>query len=67
MHTETIRYRIVAREVLVDNLSQEDAFTIMATYQDQGRTDLQDQGRTDLVMEEYNPEAKRLGRDPDLH
>ena len=59
MHTETIRSRIVAREVLVDNLSQEDAFTIMATYQDQGRTD--------LVMEEYNPEAKRLGRDPDLH
>ena len=60
MHTETtIRYRIVAREVLVANLSQEDAFTIMATYQDQGRTD--------LVMEEYNPEAKRLGRDPDLH
>ena len=59
MHTETIRYRIVAREVLVDNLSQEDAFTIMATYKDQGRTD--------LVMEEYNPEAKRMGRDPDLH
>ena len=59
MHTETIRYRIVAREVLVDNLSQEDAFTIMGNYQDQGKTD--------LVMEEYNPEAKRFGRDPDLH
>ena len=59
MSTETIRYRIVAREVLVDNLSQEDAFTIMGNYQDQGKTD--------LVMEEYNPEAKRLGRDPDLH
>ena len=59
MRTETIRYRIVAREVLVDNLSQEDAFTIMGNYQDQGKTD--------LVMEEYNPEAKRLGRDPDLH
>ena len=59
MHTETIRYRIVAREVLVDNLSQEDAFTIMGNYADQGKTD--------LVMEEYNPEANRLGRDPDLH
>ena len=59
MHTETIRYRIVAREVLLENLTLEDAVTIMATYQDQGRTD--------LVMEEYNPEAKRLGRDPDLH
>ena len=59
INIETIRYRIVAREVLVDNLTQDDAFTIMATYQDQGRTD--------LVMEEYNPEAKRLGRDPDLH
>ena len=59
MPTETIRYRIVAREVLVDNLSQEDAFTIMGNYQDQGKTD--------LVMEEYYPESKRLGRDPDLH
>ena len=59
MHTETIRYRIVARELLVDNLSQEDAFTIMGNYEDQGKTD--------LVMEEYNPEANRLGRDPDLH
>ena len=59
MHTETTRYRIVAREVLVDNLSQEDAFTIMSTYEDQGKTG--------LVMEEYNPYAKRIGRDPDLH
>ena len=59
MHTETIRYRIVAREVLVDNLSQEDAFTIMGNYEAQGKTG--------LVMEEYNPEANRLGRDPDLH
>ena len=59
MHTETIRYRIVAREVLVDNLSQEDAFTIMGNYEDQCKTG--------LVMEEYNPEANRLGRDPDLH
>ena len=59
MYTETTRYRIVAREVLVDNLSQEDAFTIMSTYEDQGKTG--------LVMEEYNPYAKRIGRDPDLH
>ena len=59
MRTETIRYRIVAREVLVDNLSQEDAFTIMGNYEDQGKTG--------LVMEEYNPEANRMGRDPDLH
>lgn len=59
MYTETIRYRIVAREVLVDNLSQDDALTIIATFEDQGRTG--------LVMEEYNPEANRLGRDPDLH
>jgi len=59
MYTETIRYRIVAREVLVDNLTQDDALTIIATFEDQGRTG--------LVMEEYNPEANRLGRDPDLH
>ena len=43
----------------MDNLSQEDAFTIMGNYEDQGKTG--------LVMEEYNPEANRLGRDPDLH
>ena len=59
MYTDTIRYRIVAKEVLADSLSQEDAFTVMATYQDQGRTG--------LIMEEYYPEANRLGRDPDLH
>ena len=59
MPTETIRYRIVAREVLVENLTQDDALTIIATFEDQGRTG--------LVMEEYNPEANRLGRDPDLH
>ena len=59
MHTETIRYRIVAREVLVDNLTQEEAFTIIGNYEDQGKTG--------LVMEEYDTEANRLGRDPDLH
>ena len=40
MRTETIRYRIVAREVLVDNLSQEDAFTIMGNYEAQGKLTL---------------------------
>tara|TARA_Y100000310_G_C19994726_1_gene495717 strand:- start:185 stop:364 length:180 start_codon:yes stop_codon:yes gene_type:complete len=59
MYTETIRYRIVAREVLVDNLTQDDAFTVIATYEDAGRTG--------LVMEEYDPHPNRLGRDPDLH
>ena len=59
MHTETIRYRIVAREVLLENLTLEDAEYTMGVYLDQGRTD--------LVMEEYDPEAKRMGRDPDLH
>ena len=59
MHTETIRYRIGAREVLLENLTLEDAEYTMGVYHDQGRTD--------LVMEEYNPEAKRMGRDPDLH
>ena len=59
MHTETIRYRIVAREVLLENLTLEDAEYTMGVYHDQGRTG--------LVMEEYNPEAKRMGRDPDLH
>jgi hypothetical protein len=56
---ETIRYRIVAREVLVENLTLDEANTVKATYEDQGKTG--------LVMEEYDPQANRLGRDPDLH
>ena len=59
INIETIRYRIVAREVLVENLTQDEAMIVMATYEDQGRTG--------LVMEEYDPQAKRYGRDPDLH
>jgi hypothetical protein len=56
---ETIRYRIVAREVLVENLTLDEANIVKATYEDQGKTG--------LVMEEYDPQANRLGRDPDLH
>ena len=56
---ETIRYRIVAREVLVENITLDEANIVKATYEDQGKTG--------LVMEEYDPQANRLGRDPDLH
>ena len=57
---DTLKYRIVSsREIIKDNLSIEEADYMLGV--------LHDQGKTDLVMEEYNPEAKRFGRDPDLH
>lgn len=56
---ETLRYRVVSREVIEDNLSKEDALYLIAN--------LEDQGQTNLLMEEYFPEANRIGRNPDLH
>jgi len=45
--------------VIEDNLSKEDALYLIAN--------LEDQGKTNLLMEEYFPEANRIGRNPDLH
>ncbi len=56
---DTIRYRLVAREILSLNMSLEEAEYTLGVYHDQGRTD--------VVMEKYFPDANRLGRDPDLH
>ena len=56
------RYRIFTKEVLVENVNDlEEAMTVVAMYADQGVI---------AEFEEYTtlpPEAKRLGRDPDLH
>ena len=56
---DTIRYRLVAREILTLNMSLEEAEYALGVYQDQGRKD--------VVMEKYFPDANRFGRDPDLH
>jgi len=56
---DTIRYRLVAREILSMNMSLEEAEYALGVYHDQGRSD--------VVIEKYNPEKHRLGRDPDLH
>lgn len=57
--TTDIRYRVVTREILEANLTLEDAQYLIEN--------LRDQGKINLIMEEYFPEANRLGRDPELH
>ena len=58
-NTNELRYKVVQREVLVDNLSKEDALYYIAN--------LEDQGVLNLEMVEYFPDANRIGRNPDLH
>ena len=53
------KYRIVTKEVLVDNLTLEDATYTLDV--------LKDQGKTNLEIEKYYCGTNRLGRDPDLH
>ena len=45
--------------LLAEGLSSEDAHELIAIHRDQGRTD--------LTLEEYYPDAGRLGRNPELH
>ncbi len=56
------KYRIITKEILVDDVSdQEQAMTIVQMYAERGVM---------AEFESYNiltSEAKRLGRDPDLH
>jgi hypothetical protein len=44
---------------LQSGLSYEEAHEILGFYADQGRSDLQ--------IEEYYPDANRIGRNPELH
>jgi|LWDU01.1.fsa_nt_gi hypothetical protein len=57
--TIDIRYRVVTRELIEENLSLQDATYLIEN--------LTDQGKNNLIMEEYFPEANRLGRAPHLH
>ena len=57
-----LKYRIVRKKVLVNNLSsKEEGFEILEQ--------LKSQGNERLEVEEFNfySDSKRLGRDPDLH
>jgi|TARA_R110002012_G_scaffold284728_2_gene475613 hypothetical protein len=57
-----LKYRIIRKEVLVNNLSsKEEAFEILEQ--------LKSQSNERLEVEEFNfySDSKRLGRDPDLH
>ena len=67
----TMRYRVyrirdtdlfIEKEIVAENMDEEEAQTVVAMLQDQHPKQTYD-------IEEYNwaPEAKRLGRDPDLH
>ena len=58
------KYRVVetTKKIVFENLNYDEAHHCMAT--------LVDSGRLGLEVEEYEwlpQEAKRLGRDPDLH
>ncbi|SVC34956.1 uncharacterized protein METZ01_LOCUS287810 [marine metagenome] len=60
IRTDTHRYRVISRETIHDDLaSYDEAFQCLQC--------LEEQGRLHLEIEEYDPDARRLGRDPDLH
>ena len=52
---ETPKVYLVSQE----GLTYEDAHEMLAVYTEQGKTDMK--------IEEYYPDADRLGRNPDLH
>jgi|TARA_B110000240_G_C13047613_1_gene261924 hypothetical protein len=57
-----IKYRIFSKEIIVNNIDQEEASTIVEMLRQNNPDTLYD-------IEEYNWShvEKRLGRDPDLH
>ena len=57
-----IKYRIFSKEVIADNMDQEEALTCVEMLR-------QNNPETQYDIEEYNWShvEKRLGRDPDLH
>ena len=58
-HDPSVRYKIVSKEIMVENLSYEDALYYI--------DNMKDQGVTNLEMESYFPDANRIVRDPELH
>jgi hypothetical protein len=57
-----IKYRIFSKEIIVNNMDQEEALTCVEMLR-------QNNPETQYDIEEYNWShvEKRLGRDPDLH
>ena len=57
-----IKYRIFSKEIIVNNIDQEEASTIVEMLRQNNPDTLYD-------IEEYNWShvEKRMGRDPDLH
>jgi hypothetical protein len=57
-----IKFRIFSKEVVVDNMDEEEAFTCVEMLR-------QNNPETQYDIEKYNwsHEGHRLGRDPDLH
>ncbi len=56
-----IKYRLVSRQILEENLSYDDAIIAMQILLDQG---------LEVEIEKYtfsHAKSKKLGRDPDLH
>ena len=61
MGTKTNRYRVVdGPKTLEDNLSKEEADYFISFLSSERDV-------SNLTVEEYYPEAHRLGRDPDIH
>ena len=67
-HKEENRFRLVILEnpevpdvylLLHDGMMRDEAYEMLAMYRDQGKIDLK--------IEEYYPDAHRLGRDSELH
>jgi|TARA_R110000772_G_scaffold232747_1_gene344263 hypothetical protein len=52
------KYRVFTKEVLAENLDENQLHEILAMYADK---------KIVVEFESYDPDAKRLGRDPDLH
>ncbi len=57
-----IKYRIFSKEIIVNNMDQEEALTCVEMLR-------QNNPETQYDIEEYNWShvEKRMGRDPDLH
>ncbi len=58
----TTKYKITSIQKVVDCLSYDEALVVMEMLKDK-------EPDTQYSLEEYNwyPDAKRMGRDPDLH
>tara|TARA_Y100000296_G_C4938568_1_gene140280 strand:- start:29 stop:199 length:171 start_codon:yes stop_codon:yes gene_type:complete len=54
------KYRIIQKDILCDEMKEKDALEMLQMF----RSNNPDKK---YEIEEYDPEANRMGRDPDLH